>query len=206
MIDFDFFFSFQVQSFSNDEHSPEPMDMLRFSPMRTNRYSMPFAPPSYSSITARESSGQIYLLCFAFTSTSVMVSYVFHQHLNATCISVLNHIKRASLLDMYSSGVILSISDHCTCVESDDLALCVPPDSAQRGLAPCPAKTAVMRNPVYTAWSHEIQTNNCPPAPSSSVHTHSHTRCTHLAVFFLPHCIALMIALFYARVLISRDS
>nr|CBN81509.1 Disks large homolog 5 [Dicentrarchus labrax] len=40
----------QVQSFSNDEHSPEPMDLLRFSPMRTNRYSMPFAPPSYSSI------------------------------------------------------------------------------------------------------------------------------------------------------------
>ncbi|XP_035525301.1 disks large homolog 5-like [Morone saxatilis] len=40
----------QVQSFSNDEHSPEPMDLLRFSPMRTNRYSMPFAPPSYSSV------------------------------------------------------------------------------------------------------------------------------------------------------------
>uniref|UniRef100_A0A7N8XUD5 Discs, large homolog 5b (Drosophila), tandem duplicate 1 n=1 Tax=Mastacembelus armatus TaxID=205130 RepID=A0A7N8XUD5_9TELE len=33
------------------------------------------------------------------------------------------------------------------------------------GLAPCPAVTAVMRNPVYTAWSHEIQNNNCPPAP-----------------------------------------
>ncbi|TMS22152.1 Disks large-like protein 5 [Larimichthys crocea] len=40
----------QVQSFSNDEHSPEPMDLRRFSPMRSNRYSMPFAPPSYSSI------------------------------------------------------------------------------------------------------------------------------------------------------------
>uniref|UniRef100_A0A8C4HFH7 Discs, large homolog 5b (Drosophila), tandem duplicate 1 n=1 Tax=Dicentrarchus labrax TaxID=13489 RepID=A0A8C4HFH7_DICLA len=37
---------------------------------------------------------------------------------------------------------------------------------AQRGLAPCPAVTAVMKNPVYTAWSHEIQTNNCPPAPT----------------------------------------
>uniref|UniRef100_A0AAQ5ZTA7 Discs, large homolog 5b (Drosophila), tandem duplicate 1 n=1 Tax=Amphiprion ocellaris TaxID=80972 RepID=A0AAQ5ZTA7_AMPOC len=44
------------------------------------------------------------------------------------------------------------------------------------GLAPCPAVTAVMRNPVYTAWSHEIQTNNCPPAPSSGIHPHSHTR------------------------------
>ncbi|XP_067433166.1 disks large homolog 5-like isoform X2 [Thunnus thynnus] len=94
----------QVQSFSNDEHSPEPMDLLRFSPMRTNRYSMPFAPPSYSSITAHP---------------------------------------------------------------------------AQRGLAPCTAVTAVMRNPVYTAWSHEIQTNNCPPAPSSGVHTHSHTSPQH---------------------------
>uniref|UniRef100_A0A8C4HGQ7 Discs, large homolog 5b (Drosophila), tandem duplicate 1 n=1 Tax=Dicentrarchus labrax TaxID=13489 RepID=A0A8C4HGQ7_DICLA len=92
----------QVQSFSNDEHSPEPMDLLRFSPMRTNRYSMPFAPPSYSSIA--------------------------------------------------------------------------PP---QRGLAPCPAVTAVMKNPVYTAWSHEIQTNNCPPAPSSGIHPHSHTSPQH---------------------------
>ncbi|XP_044033647.1 disks large homolog 5-like isoform X2 [Siniperca chuatsi] len=96
--------SMQVQSFSNDEHSPEPMDMLRFSPMRTNRYSMPFAPPSYSSITAQP---------------------------------------------------------------------------AQRGLAPCPAVTAVMRNPVYTAWSHEIQSNNCPPAPSSGIHPHSHTSPQH---------------------------
>ncbi|XP_038591842.1 disks large homolog 5-like isoform X1 [Micropterus salmoides] len=94
----------QVQSFSNDEHSPEPMDLLRFSPMRTNRYSMPFAPPSYSSIKAHP---------------------------------------------------------------------------AQRGLAPCPAVTAVMRNPVYTAWSHEIQTNNCPPAPSSGINPHLHTSPQH---------------------------
>ncbi|XP_019938736.2 disks large homolog 5-like isoform X6 [Paralichthys olivaceus] len=94
----------QVQSFSNDEHSPEPVDLLRFSPMRTNRYSMSFAPPSYSSIAAH---------------------------------------------------------------------------AAQRGLAPCPAVTAVMRNPVYTAWSHEIQSNNCPPAPSSVVHSHPHTSPQH---------------------------
>ncbi|KAM7370709.1 hypothetical protein PAMP_010234 [Pampus punctatissimus] len=93
----------QVQSFSNDEHSPEPMDMLRFSPLRTNRYSMPFAPPSYS-ITAHP---------------------------------------------------------------------------AQRGLAPCSAVMAVMRNPVYTAWSHEIQSNNCAPAPNSGIHTHTHTSPQH---------------------------
>uniref|UniRef100_A0A8C2Z868 Discs large MAGUK scaffold protein 5 n=1 Tax=Cyclopterus lumpus TaxID=8103 RepID=A0A8C2Z868_CYCLU len=97
-----------MQNFSNDEHSPEPMDLLRFSPMRSNRYSMPFAPPSYG-----------------------------------------------------------------------NPVLCVPPDPAQRGLAPCPAVTAVMRNPVYTAWSHEIQTNNCPPASSSGVHTHSHPSPQH---------------------------
>ncbi|XP_041830353.1 disks large homolog 5-like isoform X2 [Melanotaenia boesemani] len=94
----------QTQSFSNDEHSPEPMDLLRFSPLRTNRYSMQFAPPSYSSVTAH------------------------------------------------------------------------PP---QRGLAPCPAVTAVMRNPVYTAWSHEIQANNCPPDPSSDINPHSHTSPQH---------------------------
>ncbi|CAJ1080314.1 disks large homolog 5-like isoform X2 [Xyrichtys novacula] len=94
----------QVQSFSNDEHSPEPMDLLRFSPLRTNRYSMNFAPPSYNSITGHP---------------------------------------------------------------------------AQRGLAPCPAVTAVMRNPVYTAWSHEIQNNNCPPAPGSGVHPQSHSSPQH---------------------------
>ncbi|KAF3704333.1 Disks large -like protein 5 [Channa argus] len=90
----------QVQSFSNDEHSPEPVDLIRFSPMRTNRYSMSFAPPSYGSI------------------------------------------------------------------------------SGHPNLAPCPAMTAVMRNPVYTAWSHEIQSNNC-PGPSTGVHTHSYASPQH---------------------------
>lgn len=46
----------QTQSFSNDEHSPEPMDLLRFSPLRSNRYSMPFVPPGYSSTSARKPS------------------------------------------------------------------------------------------------------------------------------------------------------
>ncbi|KAK2820482.1 hypothetical protein Q5P01_023441 [Channa striata] len=90
----------QVQSFSNDEHSPEPVDLIRFSPMRTNRYSMTFAPPSYGSI------------------------------------------------------------------------------SGHPNLAPCPAMTAVMRNPVYTAWSHEIQSNNC-PGPSTGVHSHSYASPQH---------------------------
>ncbi|XP_054898928.1 disks large homolog 5-like isoform X3 [Poeciliopsis prolifica] len=78
---------------SSDELSPEPVDLLRFSPLRTNRYSVPFAPPSY--LTA---------------------------HL------------------------------------------------PQRRAPPCPAMTAVMRNPVYTAWSHEIQ--NCPPVPNSGLDQH----------------------------------
>ncbi|XP_014891296.1 disks large homolog 5-like isoform X2 [Poecilia latipinna] len=78
---------------SSDELSPEPVDLLRFSPLRTNRYSVPFAPPSY--LTA---------------------------HL------------------------------------------------PQRRAAPGPAMTAVMRNPVYTAWSHEIQ--NCPPVPNSGLDQH----------------------------------
>ncbi|KAM4624108.1 disks large homolog 5-like isoform 2-T2 [Polymixia lowei] len=95
----------QVQSFSNDEQSPEPMDLVRFSPMRCHRYSMPFVPPGYSN----------------------------------------------------------TIGAH-------------PP---HRSLAPCPAVTAVMRNPVYTAWSHEIQPNNCPPAPSPGIHPHSHTSPQH---------------------------
>ncbi|CAG5905331.1 unnamed protein product [Menidia menidia] len=88
----------QSQNFSNDEDSPEPVDLLRFSPLRINRYSMPFTPPSYSSIGAHP---------------------------------------------------------------------------RQRGLAPCPAVTAVMRNPIYTAWSHEVQTNNSPPALSPGIPSHS---------------------------------
>ncbi|XP_019730066.1 disks large homolog 5-like [Hippocampus comes] len=88
----------QVHPFSNDEHSPEPMDLLRFSPMRNNRYSMHFAPHSYSGAVA-----------------------------------------------------------HPT----------------QRGLAPCPAKTSVLRNTVYPTWSQEMQTGNCPPGPTPSVQTHS---------------------------------
>ncbi|KAM9426415.1 disks large homolog 5-like [Pholidichthys leucotaenia] len=91
----------QVQSFSYDEHSPEPVDLLRFSPLRTNRYSVQYAPPSYSSATAH---------------------------------------------------------------------------SAHRGLGPYPAFTAVMRNPVYTAWSHEVQSNN---APISGIHPHSNASPQH---------------------------
>uniref|UniRef100_A0AAQ4Q7L5 Discs, large homolog 5b (Drosophila), tandem duplicate 1 n=1 Tax=Gasterosteus aculeatus aculeatus TaxID=481459 RepID=A0AAQ4Q7L5_GASAC len=94
----------QVQSFSNDEHSPEPILLERFSPNRSNRYGMP---------------------------------------------------------------------------SSDLYVLCVPPDAAQQGLAPRPAVTAVMANPVYPPWSHEMQTNNRPPASSSGVHTHSHTSPRH---------------------------
>uniref|UniRef100_A0A8C7TQY6 Discs large MAGUK scaffold protein 5 n=1 Tax=Oncorhynchus mykiss TaxID=8022 RepID=A0A8C7TQY6_ONCMY len=89
-----------IQSFSNDEASPEPVDLVRFSPMRSHRYSMPLVPPGYN--------------------------------------------------------------------------------PGHRGLAPCPAVTAVMRNPVYTAWSHDVHTNhNCPPAPTSGNHSHSHPSPQH---------------------------
>ncbi|CDR00787.1 unnamed protein product [Oncorhynchus mykiss] len=95
-----------IQSFSNDEASPEPVDLVRFSPMRSHRYSMPLVPPGYS---------------------STMTAHPGH-----------------------------------------------------RGLAPCPAVTAVMRNPVYTAWSHDVHTNhNCPPAPTSGNHSHSHPSPQH---------------------------
>ncbi|XP_035997786.1 disks large homolog 5 isoform X2 [Fundulus heteroclitus] len=82
----------QSQAFSNDEHSPEPVDLLRFSPLRTNRYSVPFAPQSYIGLTAH------------------------------------------------------------------------PP---QRRVPQFPAMTAAVRNPIYTAWSHEIQ--NCSPVLNPSL-------------------------------------
>lgn len=49
--------------------------MLRFSPMRSNRYSMPFAPPSYGSIAARKPSEQLCPCGFAFTSRSDLMIF-----------------------------------------------------------------------------------------------------------------------------------
>lgn len=56
---------------------------------------------------------------------------------------------------------------HCICSLSD---------SAHRGLSPCPAVTAVMRNPVYTVRSHRVHTSNCPSVASQICHQHTHTR------------------------------
>uniref|UniRef100_A0A671XN87 Discs, large homolog 5a (Drosophila) n=1 Tax=Sparus aurata TaxID=8175 RepID=A0A671XN87_SPAAU len=88
--------TFQVSSYSNDEHSPEPRDMLRSSPSRSHRHSVGFVPTVYN-------------------------------------------------------------------------------DSAHRGLSPCPAVTAVMRNPVYTVRSHRVHTSNCPSVASQICHQHTHT-------------------------------
>lgn len=54
--------------------------------------------------------------------------------------------------------------------------VCALPDSAHRGLSPCPAVTAVMRNPVYTVRSHRVHTSNCPSVASQICHQHTHTR------------------------------
>ncbi|XP_035461957.1 disks large homolog 5a isoform X2 [Scophthalmus maximus] len=93
------------QSYSNDEHSPEPRDMLRSSPSRSHRHSVGFVPTVYN----------------------------------------------------------------CT----------LPPNSAHRGLSPCPAVTAVMRNPVYTVRSHRVHTSNCPSVASQICHQHTHTSPQH---------------------------
>uniref|UniRef100_A0A671XGG7 Discs, large homolog 5a (Drosophila) n=1 Tax=Sparus aurata TaxID=8175 RepID=A0A671XGG7_SPAAU len=52
-------------------------------------------------------------------------------------------------------------------------------DSAHRGLSPCPAVTAVMRNPVYTVRSHRVHTSNCPSVASQICHQHTHTSPQH---------------------------
>ncbi|XP_056291426.1 disks large homolog 5a isoform X3 [Pseudoliparis swirei] len=92
-------------SYSNDEHSPEPRDMLRSSPSRSHRHSVGFVPTVY----------------------------------NGT----------------------------------------LPPNSTHRGLSPCPAVTAVMRNPVYTVRSHRVHTSNCPSVASQICHQHTHTSPQH---------------------------
>ncbi|KAM8859736.1 disks large homolog 5a isoform 3-T3 [Spinachia spinachia] len=93
------------QSYSNDEHSPEPRDMLRSSPSRSHRHSVGFVPTVY----------------------------------NGT----------------------------------------LPPNSAHRGLSPCSAVTAVMRNPVYTVRSHRVHTSNCQSVTSQICHQHTHTSPQH---------------------------
>ncbi|PWA25931.1 hypothetical protein CCH79_00001713 [Gambusia affinis] len=55
----------------------------------------------------------------------------------------------------------------------------LPPNSAHRGLSPCPAVTAVMRNPVYTVRSHRVHTSNCPSVASQICHQHTHTSPQH---------------------------
>lgn len=67
-----FGFFTQVQSFSNDEHSPEPVDLLRFSPLRTNRYGVPFTPPGYSSMSTRKSLKQFCPLSLQFNSADLI--------------------------------------------------------------------------------------------------------------------------------------
>uniref|UniRef100_G3P222 Discs, large homolog 5a (Drosophila) n=1 Tax=Gasterosteus aculeatus aculeatus TaxID=481459 RepID=G3P222_GASAC len=93
------------QSYSNDEHSPEPRDMLRSSPSRSHRHSVGFVPTIYNGS--------------------------------------------------------------------------LPPNSAHRGLSPCSAVTAVMRNPVYTVRSHRVHTGNCQSVAPPICHQHTHTSPQH---------------------------
>lgn len=48
-----------------------------------------------------------------------------------------------------------------------------------RSLAPCAAVTAVLRNPVYTAWSHRVHGNNSPSVASEVYHQHLHSSVQH---------------------------
>ncbi|XP_016417477.1 disks large homolog 5-like isoform X1 [Sinocyclocheilus rhinocerous] len=55
----------------------------------------------------------------------------------------------------------------------------LPPNSAHRGLAPCSAVTAVMKNPVYMVRSHRVHTNNCPTAANQINQQHTHPSPQH---------------------------
>ncbi|XP_053548098.1 disks large homolog 5 [Bombina bombina] len=48
-----------------------------------------------------------------------------------------------------------------------------------RGLAPCPAVTAVVRNPIYTTWSHRVHANNCPSSTGQVCQQHLHPSSQH---------------------------
>ncbi|XP_043110930.1 disks large homolog 5a isoform X2 [Puntigrus tetrazona] len=55
----------------------------------------------------------------------------------------------------------------------------LPPNSAHRGLAPCSAVTAVMKNPVYMVRSHRVHTNNCPTVVNQINQQHTHPSPQH---------------------------
>uniref|UniRef100_A0A8C1X9U1 Discs, large homolog 5a (Drosophila) n=1 Tax=Cyprinus carpio TaxID=7962 RepID=A0A8C1X9U1_CYPCA len=55
----------------------------------------------------------------------------------------------------------------------------LPPNSAHRGLAPCSAVTAVMKNPVYMVRSHRVHTNNCPTVTNQISQQHTHPSPQH---------------------------
>uniref|UniRef100_A0A3Q1HE28 Discs, large homolog 5a (Drosophila) n=1 Tax=Anabas testudineus TaxID=64144 RepID=A0A3Q1HE28_ANATE len=70
-------------------------------------------------------------------------------------------------------------SRRCISPSLTSLRVCSLSDSAHRGLSPCPAVTAVMRNPVYTVRSHRVHTSNCPSVASQICHQHTHTSPQH---------------------------
>uniref|UniRef100_A0A672MFL7 Disks large homolog 5-like n=2 Tax=Sinocyclocheilus grahami TaxID=75366 RepID=A0A672MFL7_SINGR len=55
----------------------------------------------------------------------------------------------------------------------------LPPNSAHRGLSPCSAVTAVMKNPVYMVRSHRVHTNNCPTVANQINQQHTHPSPQH---------------------------
>uniref|UniRef100_A0A8C1HNJ1 Discs, large homolog 5a (Drosophila) n=1 Tax=Cyprinus carpio carpio TaxID=630221 RepID=A0A8C1HNJ1_CYPCA len=59
----------------------------------------------------------------------------------------------------------------CGCVSTSD--------SAHRGLAPCSAVTAVMKNPVYMVRSHRVHTNNCPTVTNQIMFSSLHLSPQH---------------------------
>uniref|UniRef100_A0A8C1NNN2 Discs, large homolog 5a (Drosophila) n=1 Tax=Cyprinus carpio TaxID=7962 RepID=A0A8C1NNN2_CYPCA len=59
----------------------------------------------------------------------------------------------------------------CGCVSTSD--------SAHRGLAPCSAVTAIMKNPVYMVRSHRVHTNNCPTVTNQISQQHTHPSPQH---------------------------
>uniref|UniRef100_A0A8C1JP81 Discs, large homolog 5a (Drosophila) n=1 Tax=Cyprinus carpio TaxID=7962 RepID=A0A8C1JP81_CYPCA len=52
-------------------------------------------------------------------------------------------------------------------------------NSAHRGLSPCSAVTAVMKNPVYMVRSHRVHTNNCPTVSNQINQQHTHPSPQH---------------------------
>ncbi|MGH0131361.1 UNVERIFIED_CONTAM: hypothetical protein FKN15_046299 [Acipenser sinensis] len=187
----------KVQNYAKEEQqSPEPYEWVRYSPKRSHRHSMGFVPAVYNGAVSANTASRSLAPCPAVTAVMrnpIYTAWSHRVHSNncpvATQIchqrshpsfglhpKVQNYAKEEQQSPepyewvryspkrshRHSMGFVPAVYNGA-----------VSANTASRSLAPCPAVTAVMRNPIYTAWSHRVHSNNFPVA-TQICHQRSH--------------------------------